>query len=53
MRESPQISVRYFGEVVVFDIRGYLTQDSEKDMESAYQHEGVQESEKILLKFDA
>ena len=52
MRASPQILVRSTGEVAVFDISGYLTEDSEEEMNSAYQQEEVQEAEKILLNFD-
>jgi anti-anti-sigma factor len=47
-----QISVRYSGEVAIFDVSGYLTEDSEEALISAYQQERVQNSPKILMNFD-
>ena len=50
MRTQTQISVRYVEEVAIFDIIGYLTKDSEEDMDKAY--ERAKDSAKILLSFD-
>jgi anti-anti-sigma factor len=50
--KGSQISVRYSGEVAIFDISGYLTEDSEEALNSAYQQEKVQSLSKILLNFD-
>ena len=36
----------------MFDISGYLTEDSEEAMNSAYQQEDIQEIKKILLNLD-
>ena len=52
MTKRSQISVRYSGEVAIFDIGGYLTEDSEEALISAYQQERVQNLPKILLNFD-
>ena len=50
--KGSQILVRHSGEVAVFDISGYLTEDSEEALISAYQQEKVQNSSKLLLNFD-
>ena len=52
MTKGSQISVRYIGEVAIFDISGYLTEDSEEALISAYQQEKVQNSSKLLMNFD-
>ena len=52
MTRGSQISVRYSGEVAIFDINGYLTEDSEDALIAAYQQEKVQSSAKILMNFD-
>lgn len=52
MTRRSQISVRYSGEVAIFDVSGYLTEDSEEALISAYQQERVQNSPKILMNFD-
>ena len=51
MRSKTQISVRVTdGGIVVFDITGYLTEDSEADMSTAYDENET--ASKILLNFD-
>lgn len=52
MTRGSQISVRYSDEVAIFEISGYLTEDSEEALFSAYQQERVQSSSKILMNFD-
>lgn len=52
MTKRSQISVRYSGEVAIFDVSGYLTEDSEEALIAAYQQEKVQSLPKILLSFD-
>jgi len=37
MRAKPQISIRHIGEIAIFDITGYLTEDSGEDMDTAYE----------------
>ncbi|MCZ6680712.1 MAG: STAS domain-containing protein [Candidatus Poribacteria bacterium] len=50
MRSKTQISVRQIGEVAIFDITGYLTEDSEAGIDAAY--EQAESTAKILLNFD-
>ncbi len=52
MIKRSQIAVRYSGEVAIFDVSGYLTEESEEALISAYQQERVQNLPKILLNFD-
>ncbi len=37
MRAKPQISIRHIGEIAIFDITRYLTEDSGEDMDTAYE----------------
>lgn len=50
MRLEPQITVRDVGEVTIFDIIGYFTEDSAEAMNAAYDQSVG--SAKILLHFD-
>jgi anti-anti-sigma factor len=50
MRSKTQISVRRKEDIAIFDITGYLTEDSEADMNAAY--EQSEAASKILLNFD-
>lgn len=52
MRAKPQISVRHIGEIAIFDITGYLTEDSGEDMDTAYERVKIEGSMKILLNFN-
>ncbi|MBI1923953.1 STAS domain-containing protein [Candidatus Poribacteria bacterium] len=52
MRAKPQISIRHIGEIAIFDITGYLTEDSGEDMDTAYEQIKTEGSTKILLNFD-
>ena len=50
MRSKSKITVRHAGEISIFDITGYFTEDSTEAMDAAYdQH---LDSTKILLHFD-
>ncbi len=51
MRAHPQISIRYIEDLAIFDVTGYLTNESEDVINEAYDKEGVQEAAKILLNF--
>ena len=50
MRSETQITVRNIGEISIFDITGYLTEDSEEGMDVAYDQSAG--PTKILLHFD-
>ena len=50
MRSKPQITVRHAGEISIFDITGYFTEDSAEAMNAAYNQS--LNSAKILLRFD-
>ena len=50
MRSAPQITVRHIGEISIFDITGYFTEDSAEGMNAAYDQSV--DSAKILLCFD-
>ena len=50
MRSKPQITVRHVGEISIFDITGYFTEDSAEGMNAAYDQNV--NSAKILLHFD-
>ncbi len=50
MRSKPQITVRHIGEISIFDITGYFTEDSAEGMNAAY-NQSI-DSAKILLHFD-
>ncbi len=52
MRAQPQVSIRHEDDVAIFDITGYLTNESEDSISDAYADNGVQESKKLLLNFD-
>lgn len=52
MRAQPQITIRQEGDVAIFDITGYLTNESEDALNDAYADNGVQETSKLLLNFD-
>ena len=52
MRAQPQVSIRHEGDVAIFDITGYLTNESEDAINDAYADIGVQEAMKLLLNFD-
>ena len=52
MRAKTQISVRHIGEIAIFDVTGYLTEDSARDMDTAYKLVKIKGSAKILLNFD-
>lgn len=51
MRAHPQISIRYEDDLAIFDVTGYLTNESEDVINEAYAEDGVQEAAKILLNF--
>ena len=50
MRSVPQITVRCIGEISIFDIAGYFTEDSAEGINAAYDQSV--DSSKILLRFD-
>ena len=50
MRSEPQITVRHHGEISIFDIVGYFTEDSAAGIDAAYDQSA--NSSKILLHFD-
>ena len=50
VRSEPQITVRHAGEISIFDITGYFTEDSAEGMNTAYDQSA--DSAKILLRFD-
>ena len=50
MRSKPQITVRHDGEISIFDIVGYFTEDSTEGINAAYDQST--DSSKILLHFD-
>ena len=50
MRSKPQITVRHDGEISIFDITGYFTEDSAESINAAYDQS--LNSAKILLHFD-
>lgn len=52
MRAQPQVSIRHKDDVAIFDITGYLTNESEEAINDAYADNGVQEATKLLLNFD-
>ena len=52
MRAKTQISVRHVGEIAIFDVTGYLTEDSEKGMDAAYEQVKIEGSSQILLNFN-
>ncbi len=52
VRAQPQVSIRHEGDVAIFDITGYLTNESEEALNDAYADNGVQEATKLLLNFD-
>ncbi len=52
MRAQPQISIRHEDGIAIFDITGYLTNESEDAINDAYSDNGVQEATKLLLNFD-
>ena len=52
MRAQPQVSIRFEDDVAVFDITGYLTNESEDAINDAYANGEVQEATKLLLNFD-
>ncbi len=52
MRGQPQVSIRFEDDVAVFDITGYLTNESEEAINDAYAITEVQEAAKLLLNFD-
>ncbi len=52
MRAQPQITIRQEGDVAIFDITGYLTNESEDAMNDAYAENGIQDTKKLLLNFD-
>lgn len=52
MRAQPQVSIRFEDDVAVFDITGYLTNESEEAINDAYANTEVQAASKLLLNFD-
>lgn len=50
MRSEPQITVRHDGEISIFNIVGYFTEDSAEGIDAAYNQSA--DSSKILLHFD-
>ena len=50
MRSKTQISVRHMEDIAVFDVTGYLTEDSEESIDTAYDQN--QDAPKILLNFN-
>jgi anti-anti-sigma factor len=52
MRSETQILVRYVGEIAVFDVTGYLTEDSEAGIHTACEQVKPENTTKILLNFD-
>ena len=51
MRAQPQFSILHEDDVEIFDITGYLTNESEEAINDAYADNGVQEATKLLLNF--
>jgi anti-anti-sigma factor len=49
-RSEPRVTVRHDGEISIFDITGYFTEDSAEGMNAAYDQSV--DSAKILLHFD-
>lgn len=52
VRAQPQISIRHEDDVAIFDITGYLTNESEEAINDAFADNGVQDASKLLLNFD-
>ncbi|MYF99121.1 STAS domain-containing protein [Candidatus Poribacteria bacterium] len=52
VRAQPQISIRHESDVAIFDITGYLTNESEEAINDAYADDEVQKVTKLLLNFD-
>ena len=50
MRSEPRITVRHDGEISIFDITGYFTEDSAEGINIAYNQSA--NAAKILLRFD-
>lgn len=50
MRSEPRITVRHDGEISIFDITGYFTEDSAKGINTVYDQSA--NAAKILLRFD-
>ena len=50
MRSEPRITVRHDGEISIFDITGYFTEDSAEGIDAAYNQSA--NAAKILLRFD-
>ncbi len=51
MRSKAQISVRYIGEIAIFDTIGSLTEDSEEGLNRAYDRAEEKGLTKILINF--
>ena len=49
-RSEPRITVRHDGEISIFDITGYFTEDSAEGINAAYDQSA--NAAKILLRFD-
>ena len=49
-RSEPRVTVRHDGEVSIFDITGYFTEDSAEGINAAYDQSA--NAAKILLRFD-
>ncbi len=52
MWSRTHISVRKVGDVAIYDVTGSLTQDSEKEMNIAYQQVQIEDLTKILINFN-
>ena len=50
MRSEPRVTVRHEGEISIFDITGYFTEDSAEEINAAYDQSA--NAAKILLHFD-
>ena len=50
MRSEPRVTVRHDGEISIFDIAGYFTEDSAEGIDTAYDQSA--NAAKILLRFD-
>ncbi len=49
-RSEPRVTVRHDGEISIFDITGYFTEDSADGINAAYDQSA--DAAKILLRFD-
>lgn len=52
LRNATQITMRWAGGVVVLDVAGYFTEDSEPALDSAYEEACALGAARLLLNFD-